>query len=629
MRPRLCLAVVWLLTCLASKAATAQTAKCTFAAVPPLDFVVSGASTNRVWVQASSVECAKTILDAKGLSASTSSGARASARASAPDGQNKLLLALDLRSVSGVTAGNADWTIKEEPGNSAELAHVALRGVAFVPKRLIVTYSDQGMDLKQIGDAWGDEAAGFIAVARDFNPSSTDDKICEKRAREENPKPRDTICIANTAEIPVADHVAHLEERNAKNDLRYQWKIRSSTWGSSIRFHCKDGHEQSDSDTKDCFIRPDRIRFRVAHRLKTSLIVTLELEDQETKKPIVSFPFRIASEARPESLPVPLWLVTSVVCEEKLFWKFKRETEVRNGGVFAVDDDALKEKRCSLKFDFRPLVPPSQGPAPSKGSTNTENDGRKVRVPPSQSSLGKGHFRAYNTQPIEVTIKRGEKSTSLPICVNPHETDPTEFPLSELIGADKESGPYTISVKLVASVDEVFLRKGTLSKNGAHPDEYFEATLRPRGAFGFKAPIRTYVTFPVTPLTFRTPPRSTDLRTSNDSPVLQLGEVRAGAMLVFEPWDYAHNRNLFPIPWSLQAGVSFLQLDKERPVDFFFLAGVSIGFPIIDKSITESSIAIGFFYERDLGVSSKIANQSFIVTVGFDFLRLGKTNTDK
>jgi len=229
-------------------------------------------------------------------------------------------------------------------------------------------------------------------------------------------------------------------------------------------------------------------------------------------------------------------------------------------------------------------------------------------------------WNIYGDQALEITVKRGTKQGVSVVVVSPLAN--AEFPLTAPLGAEQETGPYHVSIRLVSQKDVVY-REGTLpSDNTTDARLSFDATLVPRGKFGLTYPVRFYVTFPVSPVSFRFPARTADLQSTTDTHTVQM-ESRAGAMLVLEPWDYARDRNPFRIPLSFQAGLSATSVALNRTS---VMAGVSIDVPIIDKSFTETSLALGVFYEVGLEDSWRRTHRGFVITAGLDIFRALRSN---
>jgi hypothetical protein len=611
-----------LLTLIPARAAGTEPPKptCALAAAPPMNFIISGASINTVWLRPSTPACADLMINAGQLSLARPDGATISGTTSCTSKTAPCdVVAVALANVGALEVGSSEWTVRSGAA-SEDLGRILLQTVSVQAKQLVVSYDDGFLDAKQVGlaDSKNDD---WIAVARKIEPE-----------QESEPKP-EPVRIFNTAEITATGPIMQLESTNGLQMRRFEWWIRDSTWGSSVRFHCEKRVPRK--LTGMCKVRLDRVQFRVNHRFKTPLVARVDLLEAGSKPrtapALVSFPLKLADQARLESLPIPLWMVASVSCDNYRLFRADTFSTAQHGGSIAIDDDALRRSACSLELDYR----------------------RLSHVAPRLARF----LDVYGNQPLQVTVRRGDKevtwqtavspsfsaavSRAVPPAVSPPvppaaptptsvpQPEVRRVPLPEPPGAADETGPYTITVKFHSGASEVFLRKGSVPETTepTDPETYFTATLRPRGRFGLTYPVRTYITFPVTPLTIRTPPRVSDLRTSSESPVLQLEAVRVGMMAVLEPWNYDDDRNPSPLPLSFQAGLSVLRTTDD-PISPSFRIGVSIDFPIIDKAVTESSLAIGFFYEVDLEETPLSQNDAFVVTVGFDFLRVAKTNQD-
>jgi hypothetical protein len=570
---------------------------CAYVTVGPVDFIVGAATTSTLVLRASSADCAGELTKAAQLSLTNVAGAALKADAAILSLADKTVK-LTLRRVPKLEAGTAEWHLHPAASIATDLGVFTVETIAIDIKEVIVAYDDVRLETKQVGFAARTGAHGAIAVARPFDVRAGSS---EESAR---------VRIANTAQIDAPPGVIH-------PGAQYRWRIAYSTWGKSVQFHCHDadfrelpgsiGHADTD---KDCEVNLGRIRYRVMRRLKTPLVATLELVEEPAvtaKAPgdvvVSSVDVTLAAEARLESLPLPLTSVLSVACQAHRWWIADPISVAERGNSIAIDDDAFEHKRCNLVVEYRKLA------------TTNPNLARYLDV--------------YGNQALEVAVSRGKKKTTFTMVVSPTEP-PIDEPLSAPTGASDEIGPYLVTVRLVSGVKDVNYREGSLPAVSVNdeisdPQLTFDATLRPRGSRGLTYPLRLYATFPVTPVTLRFPPRAADLHASSQSPVIQVDTLRAGAMFVIEPWDYDADRNAFRIPLSFQSGLSFLRF-QDKPVQFSWLIGVSLDFPIVDKGYSETSIAIGVFYELGLEERWRDTNRGYVVTAGLDLFRAFKTN---
>jgi hypothetical protein len=581
---------VLVLACLARVSMAAGKPACTYTPTGPVDFFVSTANTSTLTVRASTTECAKPLLDAEHLTLSNAANVTMTAQVVASAPPSTASLELTISKVPKLQAGSSEWHLRR-PGSADDLGTLVIEAFELEVKELVVSYADVRLEAKQDGLGVKTDQ-GFISVARPFGNAAASSVASAK------------VTIVNTANIAAPAGVVH-----PGDDRSHYWRVVRSTWGSSVRFQCQDDKPPRsplngiDGPGVECPVNLGRIRYFVSRRLKTPLVVTLELVQLRKPDPalLTSVDLTLSAEARPESIPLPITEAVTVQCTADR-WKLDHPVSTaQRGGSIAIDDDALERGRCQLRIDYGKLT------------TTSPNLGRFLDV--------------YGDQALEITVARGKKKASFTVVVVP--TDPAvSVPLVAPEEAADESGPYHVSVRLVAGRKDVHYRNplpSAATDQVEDPRLTFHATLRPRGRHGFTYPVRMYVTFPVTPVTLRFPPRAAMLSASSQSSMVQVETVRAGAMFAIEPWDYDSDRNPLRLPISLQGGLSFLRF-QDKPVQFSLLMGVSLDFPIIDKSYTETSIAIGVFYEIGLEERWRDANRGYVITAGLDLFRAFKTN---
>lgn len=162
---------------------------------------------------------------------------------------------------------------------------------------------------------------------------------------------------------------------------------------------------------------------------------------------------------------------------------------------------------------------------------------------------------------------------------------------------------------------------GTMYRIGSRDDDasHYSARLVPRGPFGLSTGLRAFFTIPVEVTALRFPASSSDLAKSSSSSDYQVVTLKTGVLFGLEPWDYSHGHSGWALPTRLLTGFHLFDL-KSGSTAPSFLFGVAMTAPLIDQpsSVTNTSIAMGLYYERDI----RDGSNHVLVTLGLNLFAL-------
>ena len=236
-------------------------------------------------------------------------------------------------------------------------------------------------------------------------------------------------------------------------------------------------------------------------------------------------------------------------------------------------------------------------------------------------------YPAHGRQALSVKVTRNQASdpaTSLWL-LDPENEETWTFPVPTPKDSEKGNGSYRVEIVASGSAPGVtyfapFAPKTDPVGDPTQPELRYEARLQPRGPYSWRiAPIRTFITVPVSITGIRFPMSQADRRTSTENVNYQLTSPSVGLLLGCELWDYALQKNTFYLAPRLLSGFQFYK-GASNFADMSFLLGASIGLPIIEGSEKiPTSTNIGLFWERDLRAGG---GNHFLVTLGFQFFSL-------
>ena len=214
--------------------------------------------------------------------------------------------------------------------------------------------------------------------------------------------------------------------------------------------------------------------------------------------------------------------------------------------------------------------------------------------------------RLYGPQRVEVTVTRdGRELSSRMWEFSPGSTRPFRLGINGDVGDNEE---YLVEARIQVGAPTVVYRsiRGAEVKAAPMSDEVmserfrYRATVRPRGRFGWDAPIRVFVTVPITPVAFRFPQASHRLTRSDEFTGAGFLPPRAGLLLAFEFWDYERRRSWsYPIPIRLVVGGYLLEA-SDQVIAPTFDVGLSIALPVMSEdSQLSSAVSLHALAEYD------------------------------
>ncbi len=596
---------------------------CRFTAIAPLDFALAGATTSVVWLASGSDRCTKTLAGRRLVLTKAADGGRIAGTTNAPAAScNGCALELILDNVPDTAQTAAEWTVKAFDAGAA-LGTVQLEVVKPAIKQLVVSV--------RAADANGQVARTpkdgvLVASARAFPPEINGS--------------RSEPYLTDAAELEIPLRVATGE--------RLMWHLVDSTWGDSVEFNCAGTPTRFALLTPDgaCVVRPDRIQFAVSRRFKTPLAVTAELWATDSNASVAgSAPrqrivartfFELASEARIDSIPIPLWPAARVTCKTQRLFRGALLNWAFNGNTIAIDDNAVENGQCSITIDYSyedlACIPEPVDTVVSRPGGHCEKANSNTAAAAAAAVAAQ---RAWDErvelggpQGIELVVTHGNFTTTTELLVDPHEGFylPLPAPAAPTAGSARlgDQEAYHVSFKLKNTNRANYLETTLDEKAAGSPEDTVAIGLRPRGKFGTSYPVRASVTLPITPVTLRFPPRARDVHSSRDSDRVGFEPTRASVMLVVEYWDYQQGQNKLSIPLQFQAGMSLFRITSD-PVDLSTLVGAAASFPIAGEGKAETSISVGLFWEHDL----QVGQNAMIATLSVDLFKPVQTQGTK
>lgn len=166
---------------------------------------------------------------------------------------------------------------------------------------------------------------------------------------------------------------------------------------------------------------------------------------------------------------------------------------------------------------------------------------------------------------------------------------------------------YTVEAKVeIIPLANVKYRGGTLERasgqatNTDHGHLRFVTYLRPRGLFGWRCCVRTYITATTQLGGLRFPAEPRELRHSSQSPDYQFVSPRLGILAAVEPWNYDQGINPWAVSPALQVGAHFLNL-TDGTVELSSLAGFALTVPLVTDISSQlgAKVTVGAFWEHN------------------------------
>ena len=604
---------------------TPSPSACVLTPIAPFDVLIAKATVSTVRVVASTAECRAALL-AHSMVAATSDKVRLLGRVSSTPG-GQLELAFENIEISP-SAHGYDWAVASIDGDALGSVSLHLPVVAIETKSLVVSFLATNDDRRQIERP----ATELIAAARNSDAWLH--------------QPVASPPITNVAVVDLPDRVA--------SPPAHRWRVTSSTWGQSIAFLCHDATGlrltklDDKADSRPCRLTPNRIMFAVRRRMKSQLVVKLELWDEqpttEAAKVVVFVP--LAREARVESLPVPLWRVAQIECRYDRLIGRDVTRKVRSSGTLGIDADALTAGQCYVALDFS-FVPVSD-PIVKGEAAKRDAALRKAQACEAWKEL----IDLSGPQNLELTVSRGTATTTKqfqvmpgsPTCGEATVSAPPAItteagrdggpkgPRRQLAvdvqipaprGAGEEDGPYEVTLRLKGS-QEVHYFERTLDEDAIehNVDAGASFTLRPRGPLSTTWPIRYGASVVGIPFGVRFPARARDVPSSSSPASVHLEGPRTAVMLSVEPWNHDRNRDPWPVPVQAQLGLTLLRA-AEKPLDLNVLVGLNFILPFEAKERGENRLAIGLFFEQEL---METRSHAIMITANINLLDVARSS---
>jgi hypothetical protein len=317
----------------------------------------------------------------------------------------------------------------------------------------------------------------------------------------------------------------------------------------------------------------------------------------------------LAARARRESIPLPIRDLLEVQCDTNAFGDAQNTTDIAwNGTTKAIENEALRSGQCTIgvradKLRLLKKVVSLFGPQTLVVSVQRE-----------------GVDKAERVWPLRIESD-GNSQNDVLILPTPS-------------GDNDAKGLYRVEVRIAAQVTGDAVYRGATKdkildelRSREQTDLRFTANLRPRGPFGWRAPIRTYVTAFIPLSGFRTPAAPTELRNSQQLTSVQYVTPRAGLLFTLEPFNADKGVNPWPMNPGLQAGINIVNI-AEGEFAPTFLFGGALSLPVLEGSVSQlgSKVTLGAYYEYDPRVDFKYANH-FLLTLGLNIGSLFSGNT--
>jgi hypothetical protein len=585
----------------APAADTEQPAACTLTPVAPFDLLIAKASKSTIRALPSTPECSKALL-AHATVAATSDKVRLLASVTAGSG---LELELAFANVDIASSDHGyDWTLTSIEGPALGAVSIHLPVVAVETRSLVISFIASQDDRRQIERP----ATELIAAARNAD-AWTPRRDAEDRSTDGRPPSVVAPPITNVAVIDLPPRLA--------SPAGYKWRVTSSTWGQSIAFLCHGAHgleltKLTDVNAPPCELTPDRIMFAVRRRMKSELVVRLELGDGGSAAKIV-LTLPLAREARVESLPVPLWRVARVQCRYHPLIGSDFSRDVRSSGTLGIEHNAITDGDCyvTVDFSFVPVFDPIADTDAARAAAAERKNASCARW--------KELVELSGPQNVEMTVTRGTATTTkefqfLPAssaCAQPvalpdgvthgaASSSSFDIPVPAPKGSEQQEGSYVVTLRLKGS-PEVHYFERTLDEAAIenNVDAGASFTLRPRGPLSTNWPVRYGASLIAIPVGLRFPARARDVASSTSPSNVHLEGPRTAVMLSLELWNHDHNQDPLPVPIQAQFGMTLFRA-AEKPVDLTVLAGFNFVLPFAATGRSENELSIGLFWEREL-----------------------------
>lgn len=453
------------------------------------------------------------------------------------------------------------------PGTQTRLGTVQLVVKNIVVDALRVSYENQSLDHLQNNTALETPEKGRVAV------------VSRRPEAKIAPAQPAKWQVQNTASLSLPDGLSSV---STKTDY---WTISDAAWDIELK-NGLPAHETIEME------RVSVVPFAVYGRETAPLRLVLSyLRSGDERKPgsdekWFKVEIEVAVESREESLPVPISTYLDVECGfvPELSVSGKPSVIIRQRQDIAMDDEDLAAGKCYLRFD------------------NTD-----------------GLLERYGPQAVTVTMGR-TKATKRTV-VWRVDSAKTSLKLFAPDDDDRGEGAYRLEARLSIGEKQVTYRAGVAILDSSQvvlPDYDYSATLRPRGPYATFREYRLFVTFPVDLFAMRFPAVVRYVDKSSDGDTVQLSTFRAGVQIAFEPWDYAQQRNRWPLPLRFNVGLNLFELADKRFAPSF-VAGISLVLGTLGDKIP-ASVTLGFNYERDL--TEPHLGSHFLFTSSINFLSL-------
>ncbi|MBI4954005.1 MAG: hypothetical protein HY908_18425 [Myxococcales bacterium] len=335
-------------------------------------------------------------------------------------------------------------------------------------------------------------------------------------------------------------------------------------------------------------------RYRVTTTCPTAKDASASREHIE-ERTLLTYNLLLAHSARRESIVYPARDLVSIKCADEPC-KDADRCPIRAGETFAIDDDALSKRECTVEPNVA-LVSGADGEALS---------------------------RLMGSQRVVVTVARDGTAGARAV-YTVASVDQFDLVVPAPDDDDNGRGVYRVTVQpgALQRNDPIKYRESdALTVDGdetgaTYTGLTYDAILRPRGPFGFPCQgecVRVYVTASTTLTGFRFPANPSTLETSSDPTSYQVVPPRLGLLAVLEPWDYADAANPIPLNLALAAGANFVDFSRED-VRFSAVAGLMAQLPVLKDETGQlgASLALGVLWENDLR-----GRNAFLTTVGLN-----------
>lgn len=367
-----------------------------------------------------------------------------------------------------------------------------------------------------------------------------------------------------------------------------------------------------------------------------------------TATPLLKAPVEIAKAARRESIALPVRNLLEVEC----LVGDKHDATAFANDTKAIDEEAVRQGRCRIRVSRERVCAMSRatGKLPGNSKTDIWYGGIGLYGPQfvkvsiqrgsAQRSEVEWFFNMPRTEEVaqycdaasgllrsvalereadELTrtlgkddqrVKAKREEAEKARAIEKSEKSLLAFPELTLPAPSEAANAtqvYTVEAKVeITPLANVKYRGGTLERaggQGIHTDHghlRFVTYLRPRGLFGWRCCVRTYVTATTQLGGLRFPAEPRELRNSSQSPDYQFVSPRLGILGTLEPWDYDQGINPWPLNPTLQGGAHFLNL-TDGTVELSSLLGVALTVPLVTDISSQlgTKVTVGAFWEHN------------------------------